>query len=165
MISKASQLFLELYLLQLRYTDSEINEASNFLMIMSDPELNNLISVLKQIDAAPSRSKTSKRPKPSKDYVGLASAQSIQKAIVHFVERLGKKELLQTPDELDKFARSIGVKIYESDRPTTVRAIREALESMSPSNVLESMRSVDSPSKSSSDAYVNLAKTLMRGGL
>jgi hypothetical protein len=162
MISKASQLFLELYLLRIRYSDSEINEASNFLRNMNDPELDNLLSVLKQIDAAPSGSKTSRRPKPSGSYLGTSSAQSIQKAIVHFVERLGKKRLLQTPDELENFAQSIGVKTYQNDRATIVRAIREALESMSPNHALQSMRSVDSQSKSDSDAYVSLAKTLMR---
>jgi len=163
MIPKARQLFLELYLLRLRYTDSEIDEASDLLKVMNDAELHNVIGALKQIDVGRGRSKASRKSTPSKNYLGPSTPQNIQKAIAYFAERLTRKRLLQASDELEKFARSIGVRAYYgTDRSTVVHAIKEALEGMPPTRALQSMRSIDGQSKSDSDAYVNLAKTLMR---
>lgn len=163
MMSKARQLFLELYLLRLRYTNSEIDEASDLLKVTNDAELQKIIGALKQIDVGRGRSKTSRQSKPSKNYLGPSTPQNIQKAIVYFAERLTRKRLLQVPDELEKFARSIGVRTYYgTDRPAVVHAIKEALEGMPPTRALQSMRSVDGQSKSDFDAYVSSARTLMR---
>lgn len=163
MITRARQLFLELYLLRLRYTDSEIEEACNALAVMSDAELNSITSALKQIDVGQtSRHKTARRS--SKDYLGPPSRQGVQKAISHFVERLTRKRVLPALNELDDFARSIGINMYSGDRLTIVRAIKEKLEGMAPAEALQTINVIDSRSKSDSGPYVNLAKTLMGGG-
>jgi hypothetical protein len=164
MITKARQLFLELYLLRLRYADSEIEEASNALAVMNDAELNSITNALKQINVGPtSRNKTAKG-RPSKNYPGLSTRQGAQKAISYFVERLTRRRVLPTLHELDDFARSIGVNMFTSDRPVMVRAIKEKLEGMAPAQAFQAMRAIDGKSKSDSGPYVDLAKTLMGGG-
>jgi hypothetical protein len=166
MTSKARQLLLELYLLRLRYADSEIEQISNISEIMSDPELNNLLMALKQLQASSSpakqRGKTLKESSRS-SVRGLGYDRGgVQKAIGYFVDRLVKKRILPTQDQLDSFARSIGVSEIFNDRQELARSIRKNLESMPPTLAIQMMRSVDGKPNSDSDPYVNLAKTLMR---
>jgi hypothetical protein len=166
MTSKARQLFLELYLLRLRYTDAEIELVSNVSEVMNDRDLNNILLALQKLQvSAPSEMR---RNKPVKGSSRLLTGRSshdrggVQKAIIYFVDRLTRKKIFPTQEQLDGFARSIAINETSNDRQEVARAIRQTLESMPPTLALQLMRDADGQSKSDSNPYLNLAKTLMR---
>jgi hypothetical protein len=162
MTSKAEQLFLEICLLRIRYSAADIQRVASTREVMNDPELQNLITAVKNLQLAPQVPKKG-RDKPKR--VGPArrtSAADVKRAIVFFIDRVSDKRLLRAGEQLEKFALSIGIIQPVSDRMELISSIKKRLEIMPAEQAMQRMRSVDSEFRSDSAPYLDLAKTLMR---
>jgi hypothetical protein len=160
MTSKVGQLFLELCLLRLRYSQSELQQVANMREVMNDPDLRAIMVSLRNLEiGGTSQKRKSGTPKK----YGRASAADVRRAITLFIDRVADKRILRTREQVDNFAHSLGVVDVPVDRSELVSSIKKRLEMMPSEQAMQLMRSADSQFKSDSDPYVDLAKTLMRG--
>jgi hypothetical protein len=165
MTPNVRQLFLELCLLRLRYSEADIEQLSYVKGVTDDPQIQKILFALREIQGVRSSTKLSdkkaKRSKasPRREY----NRDGIRNAIAYFIERLEAKKILRSELQLENFAHSLGIKTESIDQREILSAIKGNLEDMQPAQALQKMRSVDKQlSSGDSDPYLNLAKTLMR---
>jgi hypothetical protein len=139
MTSNARQLFLELCLLRLRYSEADIEQLSYARAATDDPQILKMLIALREIPVRSSGDKLSgnkaKRTKasPRREY----NPDGIRQAIAYFVERLAAKKILRTENQLQNFAHSLGIKDTSRDQEEVLSAIKKNLEDMQPSQALQ----------------------------
>ena len=91
MTSKTEQLFLELCLLRLRYTLSEIERVAQIRELLKDPALRTIVAALRELEST--QPTTNKRSKPKEQKVFRFQGSPIEPpiTIASFVERLRTK--------------------------------------------------------------------------
>src|SRR6266511_308954 len=130
MTSKAEQLFLELCLLRLRYSEAEIERVGHIREVMNDPDLRILLTALRELQI--SLPIVKRHAGPSKKSKGLPlrsppGHSDVRKTIAFFVNRIVERRILRTSEELEKFVRSIGIAESFKDRQEAGQAIRRNL--------------------------------------
>ncbi|MGA7674650.1 MAG: hypothetical protein WCA78_06335 [Rhizomicrobium sp.] len=161
MTSKVEQLFLELCLLRLRYSQTELQQVANMREVMDDPDLRTIVAALRYLQMGEAASKRTSVASKKYGRTSRASLADVRRAIVFFIDRITDKRILRTKDQIDNFARSLGLVEMPLDRQELISAIKKRLEIMPAEQAMLRMRSADSQFKSDSDPYVDLAKTLM----
>jgi hypothetical protein len=162
MTSKTEQLFLELCLLRLRYTQVEIERVAQVREVLKDPALRNIVAALRELEAPRASSNNRSKPSEQKPLRFLQNPIEPQVSISGFVERLRAKRVLRTREQLDDFAQSIGVSGNFRDRQDLVRAIVNKLEEMPKAQAIQKISGIDRNSRSDSSAFVDLARTIMK---
>lgn len=165
MTSKAEQLFLELCLLRLRYTEEDIWQVAQVREVQENPTLRSLMGALRELELGRPSLKDRRLKSPKSKGPGLPVIRyplDLRAAISAFVRRITEKKILRTREQLENFARSIGLSETHNDRQHFADAVREKLESMVPLQAARKMASADAGYGSDSSPYMDLAKTLMR---
>jgi hypothetical protein len=166
MTAKAQQLFLELCLLRLRYSEAEAQEVSRLSEAEDDPFLRSVTNALRKMRPEV-LAKTPRRQPPASPSRGVGSARiersDVEVAIGIFANRIARKRILQTDDEVSNFAKSIGVERADGTRKGYAAAIQKALEGLPKGEAIERMQGADRHFMSDSRPFVELAKTIMKG--
>lgn len=162
MTPKARQLFLELCLLRLRYSDDEIEQLQNADALADDFQLRSLLLALQNVEAhlPPAKRRESSARRGRSGRTMAYDIRDIKPAIAFFMERLSSRKILRTSEQLDNFVQSIGGKPSDGRPEELLTFIQQRLEQMPAKQAIQKMRGADKQLQS--ESYVDLAKALMR---
>jgi hypothetical protein len=162
MTSKTEQLLLELYLLRSRYSAVDIERVSRLQEAQREPLLRSLISTLAELQAKRKSKHTVSTRTKETNFLIKGDFGDTKIIIRSFIDRLSTRKILRNREQIDNFAQSIGVHGNFAERRELIAAIREKLETLPATQVIQKISSVGGRPSSDSRPYVELAKTLMR---
>jgi hypothetical protein len=162
MSTRAEQLFLELCLLRLRYTQAEIERVSRVREVLTDPVLRNIVLALRELEGTPARATKRELTVASRVQFGR-NLTTPEEILSHFVIQLKAKTVLRTRAQLDEFSHSIGLSGNFKDRRDLVDAVLNKLGSMPKAQAVQKIMAISPGRNPDSGPYLDLAKTIMRG--